>query len=64
MNTPLHARRQHLGEILLARGLITRAQLAGAFRQSRQWGSRLGDIILSTGWVRPLDFYGALADHF
>lgn len=64
MRAPLHARRRHLGEILVAKGLITRTQLAGALRQSRQWGSRLGDTILSTGWVRPLDFYGALADHF
>ncbi len=58
------ANRRLLGEILVGKGLITREQLLEALRLSREWGSRLGDVILCTGWISPRDFYGALADHF
>ncbi len=53
-----------LGEVLVEKGLITPQQLAEALRLKDEWGSRLGDVILTTGWVRPQDFYCALADHF
>ncbi len=60
-NAPLHVM---LGKLLIDAGLITEAQLAEALRRQSQWGSRLGDIVLSMGWAKPLDFYNVLARHF
>ncbi len=53
-----------LGEMLVSRGLISREQLSEGLELQSKWGSRLGDIVLSMGWVKPLVFYQALADHF
>jgi glycosyltransferase XagB len=53
-----------LGKLLTDAGLITQDQLEDALRRQAQWGSRLGDIVLSMGWVKPLDFYSVLARHF
>jgi len=64
MSTPISAPLRPLGEILVEKGLISSQQLEEALRLRGEWGSRLGDVILSTGWVRPLEFYCALADHF
>ncbi len=58
-----HSSRQ-LGGILLERGLLNGDQLQEALALQRRWGSRLGDIVLAKGWVRALDFYTALADHY
>ena len=64
MSMPVQAPRLHLGALMVSQGLITGSQLEDALRLSREWGSRLGDVILSTGWVPPVDFYAALAAHF
>ena len=53
-----------LGQCLIHAGLITAEQLAEALRLQSEWGSRLGDLILAMGWVKPLDFYRVLAHHF
>jgi len=53
-----------LGQLLLHKKLITSAQLDEALARQFRWGSRLGDVILASGWVKPLDFYRVLADHF
>ena len=58
------SQKRYLGEVLVAKGLITSRQLDDALRLSGEWGSRLGDVILTTGWVSPVNFYRALADHF
>lgn len=58
-----HSGRQ-LGEILLERGLLSQDQLQEALALQESWGSRLGDIVQAKGWVRALDFYTALADHY
>jgi glycosyltransferase XagB len=50
-----------LGTILVQNGLITRDQLSQALSHQSHWGSRLGDIVLALGWVKPLAFYRALA---
>jgi glycosyltransferase XagB len=53
-----------LGKLLIDAGLITQEQLDDALRRQARWGSRLGDIVLSLGWIKPLDFYKVLANHF
>jgi len=53
-----------LGEELIAAGLINWDQLQRALSKSRAWNMRLGDVLLSYGWVRPFDFYQVLARHF
>lgn len=53
-----------VGDILLAEGLISPDQLAEALRLQRDWGSRLGDIVLAKGWVRAVDLYRTLARHY
>jgi cellulose synthase/poly-beta-1,6-N-acetylglucosamine synthase-like glycosyltransferase len=58
------AERVQLGQVLLKAKLITARQLDEALARQFRWGSRLGDIILASGWVKPLDFYRALANHF
>jgi glycosyltransferase XagB len=62
----LHENMPHilLGQLLMDAGLISPEQLEDALHRQSQWGSRLGDIVLSMGWVKPLDFYNVLARHF
>jgi hypothetical protein len=56
--------RLRLGEVLVSRNLITEDQLNEALSLQKAWGSRLGDVILTMGWVQPLQFYKALAAHY
>ncbi|WP_287963120.1 glycosyltransferase family 2 protein [Alcanivorax sp.] len=53
-----------LGERLVAEGLLTEKRLKKALKLQKEWGTRLGDILLAKGWVSPLDFYRTLANHF
>lgn len=53
-----------LGDVLLSQGLLTPAQITQALELQSKCGSRLGDIVLSMGWVKSMAFYQALADHF
>lgn len=53
-----------LGEILVGTGLATPEQITQALELQSKCGSRLGDIVLSMGWMKPMAFYRALADHF
>ena len=52
-----------LGEQLVSRGLLTPDQLNSALELQKKWGTRLGDVLLSKGWVRARDFYQTLASH-
>ena len=61
--SPFEARTR-LGDALVEMGLLSALQIEEAMRMQREWGSRLGDIILAKGWARPLDFYRALATHY
>jgi cellulose synthase/poly-beta-1,6-N-acetylglucosamine synthase-like glycosyltransferase len=56
--------RVQLGQLLLHAHLLTPGQLEEALALQARWGSRLGDIVLASGWVKPLDFYRVLAEHF
>ncbi len=50
-----------IGEILVAMGRITRDQLDEALKLSKQWGTSVGKVLLSQGYVRSFQFYQALA---
>jgi cellulose synthase/poly-beta-1,6-N-acetylglucosamine synthase-like glycosyltransferase len=54
----------YIGDALVAAGAIGQEQLDRAVELQKGWGSRLGDILLGMGWVRPLAFYKVLANHF
>ncbi len=56
--------RSRIGELLVCRGLISNDQLEAALTQQQRDGGRLGDIVLANGWVRTVEFYDALTDHF
>lgn len=51
-----------LGEYLVARGLITNDQLAGALLQQRRTGERLGRLLLILNYVTRLELAKALAE--
>jgi cellulose synthase/poly-beta-1,6-N-acetylglucosamine synthase-like glycosyltransferase len=56
--------RRRLGEVLVARGLLTEDQLAWALDVQSRTGSRLGSILVASGIVRRLPLYTALADEW
>jgi cellulose synthase/poly-beta-1,6-N-acetylglucosamine synthase-like glycosyltransferase len=53
-----------LGEILIQNGQISPVQLEEALLVQKEWGSRLGDVIMAKGWVSSKNFYRTLAEHF
>jgi len=53
--------RTRLGELLMREGRISREQLAEALRLQEAWGSWLGDVLLSKGWIKAIDLARALA---
>ncbi|NOY66637.1 MAG: glycosyltransferase [Gammaproteobacteria bacterium] len=53
-----------LGELLISAGVLDKDHLQQALLIQKEWGTRLGDILLAKGWVRALDFYQVLADHY
>ena len=53
-----------LGELLIKHGLITNEDLQSALELQQQWGTRLGDILVSKGLVQPYAFYRVLAEQF
>ncbi|MGH8441712.1 MAG: glycosyltransferase family 2 protein [Nevskiaceae bacterium] len=50
-----------IGEVLLTLGKLTAGQLNEALALSKQWGSPLGSVLQSQGFVRSFDFHRALA---
>ncbi|MGZ4320138.1 MAG: GspE/PulE family protein [Gaiellaceae bacterium] len=55
---------QHLGSLLINRGLLTVDQVKQAFEEQRLTGRRLGEIAVGHGWVTGSDLARALADQF
>ena len=53
-----------IGSAMVAAGLIGQEQLDQALELQKEWGSRLGDILLGMGFVKAQAFYQALAKHF
>src|SRR3989475_3276176 len=55
---------QHLGSLLINRGLLNVEQVKQAFEEQRLTGRRLGEIAVGHGWVTGADLSKALADQF
>ncbi|MDX6505543.1 MAG: type pilus assembly protein PilB [Gaiellaceae bacterium] len=53
---------QHLGSLLINRGLLTVDQVKQAFEEQTLTGKRLGEIVVGHRWVTPQDLAKALAD--
>jgi len=53
-----------IGTLLLRRGLIDVEQLELALTEREQSGSRLGELLVSFGWVGSRDVASALAEQF
>lgn len=51
-----------LGEILVARGAVSRRRLKAALRRQRRVGAPLGEILCASGAVRRADVLAALAE--
>jgi type IV pilus assembly protein PilB len=55
---------QHLGSLLINRGLLSVEQVKQAFEEQRTTGRRLGEIAVESGWLTSGDLSRALADQF
>ena len=53
-----------LGDLLVARDVLTLEQLDEAVRLAETWQVRLGDAILSRSWSDPQHYYRTIAEHF
>ena len=53
---------KRLGDVLVARGLATRAQVERGVEMQREGGGRLGDILVQAGVVKERDLVDALAE--
>jgi type IV pilus assembly protein PilB len=53
---------QHLGSLLINRGLLTVAQVKQAFEEQTLTGRRLGEIVVGHNWVSSADLAQALAE--
>jgi cellulose synthase/poly-beta-1,6-N-acetylglucosamine synthase-like glycosyltransferase len=53
-----------LGDLLVARRILSLPQLDEATRLAESWHVRLGDAILSRNWMDPAVYYQAIAFHF
>jgi type IV pilus assembly protein PilB len=53
---------QHLGSLLITRGLLTVDQVKQAFEEQQLTGRRLGEIVVGHGWLTPQDLAKALAE--
>ncbi|HEX4979562.1 MAG TPA: GspE/PulE family protein, partial [Acidimicrobiales bacterium] len=58
------ARGPRLGEMLIAKGIITDEQLEGALREQQMTAERLGTILVSRGYVDEVALVRILAEHF
>lgn len=53
--------KKKLGDMLLEAGLIDNLQLHAALGRQKQWGGRLGSIIIEMGFVKEADIVSLLA---
>jgi cellulose synthase/poly-beta-1,6-N-acetylglucosamine synthase-like glycosyltransferase len=53
-----------IGELLLSKGLITQEQLEEVLEYQKRYGGRLGWILASLGYIRRIDLFKTLAEHY
>lgn len=53
-----------VAKVLLARKTLSLTGLATAMRRRGEWGSSLAQTIISSGLVRPMDYYRAVAETY
>src|ERR1700730_4402491 len=53
-----------LGDLLVARRVLSLAQLDEVVGLAETWHVRLGDAILSRNWAEPAVYYQAVAFHY
>jgi type IV pilus assembly protein PilB len=58
------ARGPRLGEMLIARGIISEEQLEEALREQQVTAERLGTILVTRGYVDEVELVRILAEHF
>ncbi|HVL63535.1 MAG TPA: ATPase, T2SS/T4P/T4SS family [Actinomycetota bacterium] len=58
------ARGPRLGEMLIAKGIISDEQLEEALREQQVTAERLGTILVTRGYVDEVDLVRTLAEHF
>ncbi|MGJ5180139.1 glycosyltransferase family 2 protein [Bradyrhizobium oligotrophicum] len=61
---PLSASDRALGDILVARRVLTLGQLDEAIALAEAWHVSLGNAILSRNWAEPAIYYQAVAYHY
>lgn len=61
---PLSPSDRALGDVLVAREILTLSQRDEAAALAERWNVRLGDAILSRAWIEPADYYQGIAYHF
>jgi cellulose synthase/poly-beta-1,6-N-acetylglucosamine synthase-like glycosyltransferase len=61
---PLSSSDRALGDLLVARRVLSLAQLDEAVALAETWHVRLGDAILSRNWAEPAVYYQAVAFHY
>jgi glycosyltransferase XagB len=61
---PLSTSDRALGDVLLARQVLSLAQLDEVVALAETWHVGLGDAILSRNWVEPAIYYQAIAFHY
>src|ERR671935_1216493 len=62
--TPAALAAARIGEILLAKGLLTREQLQEVLAEQEQTGQRFGEMLLERGLVSRLALASALAEQW
>ena len=61
---PISPSDRALGDLLVARGIISLPQLDEAVHLAETWNVRLTDAVLSRAWLAPENLYQGLAFHF
>ena len=60
-STPSGSGRLRLGELLVKAGVITESQLQGALQEQKQWGGKLGDLLVRMNYLSEDIFVRALS---
>jgi glycosyltransferase XagB len=61
---PLTPSDRALGDVLVARGILSLPQLDEAAALAERWDVRLGDAILSRDWIDSTEYYQGIAHHY